>query len=68
MAIVHSITAEKFPKQGNYAGKRVTVRFRMNQSKPTGGAFVRDDCEAPFVKIIQLDDGRFVLSTECRYS
>ncbi len=32
------------------------------------GVIVRDDKEEPGEKIIKLDDGRYVLATECQYS
>lgn len=31
------------------------------------GTIVRDDVEAPYHTIISLDDGRYVLTTECQH-
>ena len=62
-----NITAEKFPKQGSFHRCRVKVCFNYDTSKIVTGTIVRDDMEAPFVMIISLDDGRYVLSTECQY-
>lgn len=66
MGCVSSTTHDKFPKQGTYAGKRVSVLFHYKDPK-LGGVMVRDDIEAPFVAIIKLDDGRHILTTECQY-
>lgn len=68
MSVVQSINAMSFPKQGDRLGKRTTVCFHFNTSQTVGGVFVRDDAESPGVSIIKLDDGRYVLTTECHYS
>lgn len=68
MGCVPSITADGFPGQGILKGKRTSVCFHYDTSKRFNGTIVRDDVEAPFVTIIKLDDGRFVLSTECQHS
>jgi hypothetical protein len=56
-----------FPKQGLHYAKRVQVAFHYDTSKTVGGNVVRDDAEEPWVTIILLDDGRYVLATECQY-
>lgn len=62
-----AIAADRFPKQGTHAGRRVEVCFHYDRSVTLGGLVVRDDVEAPCVTIIRLDDGRFVTSDECQY-
>lgn len=68
MGAVSSIDKDKFPKQGDYLGRRMEVIFHMNTSDPLRGTMVRDDVEEPNLTIIRLDDGRHVLGTECQYS
>jgi hypothetical protein len=67
MGVVANISHDKFPKQGSYANQPVSVCFHYDTSKTIRGKIVRDDSEAPYVMIIALDDGRFVLATECQY-
>ena len=67
MGCVKRITADKFPKQGPWLGKRCDVCFHYNAKQTIGGVFVRDDREEPYVSIIRLDDGRHVLTTECQH-
>jgi hypothetical protein len=68
MGCVDTIRHDGGPAQGNYLGKRVAVCFHYDASKQVNGVIVRDDSEAPFVTLIALDDGRYVLATECQYS
>lgn len=67
MGSVKTIDIDKFPKQGEWLGKRAKVCFNYNTNKSTEGTYVRDDSEEPFVTIIKLDDGRYVLSSECQH-
>lgn len=67
MGIHQSITAGTFPRQGSMLGRRVRVCFHYDGSRWVEGTCVRDDAEEPGVEIFRLDDGRFVLSTECQY-
>jgi hypothetical protein len=65
-----NIGHERFPKQGGFLGKRVSVSFHapgrdVNRELP--GEVVRDDVEEPHRTVIKLDDGRYVLATECAY-
>lgn len=62
-----NIDLDKFPKQGRLFGKKVQVCFHYNSSDTVNGKVVRDDAEDPFVTIIKLSDGRFVLDSECQY-
>ena len=63
-----SIAIDKFPKQGDLLGKRVMVCFHYNTKDIIHGIVVRDDTEEPYRTIIKLDDGLYVLATECMYS
>ena len=63
-----NIGFDKFPKQGDFLGKEVTVCFDYDTDNSLYGEIVRYDVEEPFLKIIQLRDGRYVMSTECQYS
>jgi hypothetical protein len=47
---------------------RVNVCFHYDTSNYVRGTLVREDREEPFVGIIKLDNGRYVLTTECQYS
>lgn len=74
MGCVSTISYDKFPKQadGSYKyphiGKRVWVCYHYDTSMKHIGVIVRDDREEPFQTIIALDNGRYVLGTECWYS
>lgn len=68
MGVVANVGYDTFPKQGDWLGKRVKVCFRYDTKHTIGGTIVRDDRQEPFVGIIKLDDGRYVLSTECQHS
>lgn len=63
-----SIASDKFPKQGAYLNARVEVCFHYDSSKTLMGTMIRDDAEEPGIAIINLDDGRTVLTTECMWS
>lgn len=68
MGCVSTIGHDRFPRQGDWVGKRVEVTFHYDARTTVGGVFVRDDRESPGVGIILLDDGRYVLTTECQHS
>lgn len=68
MGCVDTIKIDKFPKQGQWLHHKVEVCFHYDTSKTIGGIIVRDDREKPGRTIIKLDDGRYVLATECQYS
>jgi hypothetical protein len=63
----NTISATAFPKQGMYLGKQVRVCFEFDTIGAMYGFVVRDDAEHPLRMIIRLNDGRFVLSTECQW-
>jgi len=67
MGSVKNITATTFPNQGDLLGCRARVLFHYGGPQLLG-IIVRDDLDAPYVGIIHLDDGRYVLMTECQYS
>ncbi|OMC38374.1 hypothetical protein A5742_00530 [Mycolicibacterium fortuitum] len=63
-----NIASDRFPKQGSYLGIRVEVCFHYDTGARIGGRIVRDDAEEPGRAIIMLDDGRYVLTTECMWT
>lgn len=67
MGVVDNIRHDKFPEQGSWKGRRCRVMFNYEEPE-IAGVIVRDDRQPPFRTIIQLDDGRVVLSTECQFS
>lgn len=67
MGIHKNIGFDKFPEQGDLLGREVQVCFNYDTGEVITGKIVREDIEEPGRLIIQLADGRFVLSTECQY-
>lgn len=69
MGVHPNIDVDRFPVQSvAFAGKKTNVCFNYDASRRIEGEFVRADREHPFVTIIKLDDGRYVLATECMHS
>lgn len=68
MGCVNTITHDTFPRQGDFLGQRMKVLFHYDTSKLVYGKCVRDDVEEPYRMIIELEDGRHIMSTECQYS
>ncbi len=68
MGVENNISASTFPRQGAFLHRAVEVCFNYDASQLIGGIIVRDDAEEPGRCIIRLDDGRYVLATECQYS
>lgn len=66
MGYVQTIDYDKFPEQGSWKGRRCKVCFNYG-SETIWGVIVRDDREPPNRTIIQLDDGRFILASECQF-
>lgn len=63
-----SVGVDTFPDQDpDWINQRVRVCFDFDASKTVTGTVVRCDSEAPGRMIIKLDNGRYVLSTECNY-
>lgn len=67
MGCVETITATRFPMQGELLGKRVRVCYHYDTKAVDKAVCVRDDREAPGVAIFLTDGGRYVLATECQY-
>ena len=53
--------------QGIYKNKRTKVCFNFDTSRNLEGTIVRDDMKEPWLTVIKLDIGRYVLTTECQY-
>ncbi len=68
MGVHKNIGFEAFPKQGTFLGKTVSVCFNYDTSCRIEGKIVRDDTDEPYLTIIALADGRYVLATECGYA
>ncbi len=68
MGVVANLGFNEYPPQGCWLGRRVKVCFHYDLSQIMLGTVVRDDETVPLRTIIKLDDGRYVLSTECMYS
>lgn len=62
---VFKLSADKFPKQGNYFRKQVDVFFDVGAAESIRGVVVRNDVEPPHVTVIRLINGRHVLGSEC---
>jgi len=67
MGCHENISTEKFPKQGPFFNQRVQVCFNYDTSKTVDRKIVRDDVEDPHKTIIKLNNGNYVLSSECQY-
>ncbi len=67
MGSVRTIGAHKWPKQTALLRRRTKVMFHYQPPELTG-TIVRCDAEEPHITIILLDDGRFVLASECQHS
>jgi hypothetical protein len=68
MGTVPNVSYNTFPKQRlGMLGKAVRVCYMHDTSKQHSGKFVRADAEPPWVDIIRLENGNFVLATECQY-
>lgn len=68
MGVVTNIDLDKFPKQGIFVGRRVTVCFNYDYNHVIQGIVLRQDVEEPLETIIGLVDGRVVRSTECQWT
>jgi len=68
MGVHENISFDKFPKQYESINKDVIVCFYYDTTKTINGIIVRDDSEPPYRTIIKLEDGRYVLATECQYT
>lgn len=67
MGVQTNISSDQFPKQGEQLNCKVKVCFNFDATRTFIGTIIRDDIEEPGLTIINLNDGRTVLSTECQY-
>lgn len=58
----------KVPNQSKDVGKQTKVIFNYDSTQKHEGVIIRDDIEEPFLTLIKLDAGPFIISTECQYS
>lgn len=65
-----NISHDKFPTQSTVfpVGTKVMVCFNYDTSHTFQGTILRNDVAEPYLTIINMDDGRTVLSTECMWS
>jgi hypothetical protein len=69
MGVKTGISMDAWPEQTDWVGRRVDVCFLDDASHRIAGEIVRDDISGNRpITIIKLDDGRYVLNTECQYS
>lgn len=68
MGVQKNVGFAEFPEQGTWVGKRAEVCFRYDTKNKIGATCVRDDREEPHLCIFKLDDGRYVLATECQHT
>jgi len=67
MGVVTDISETEYPKQGEFLNKRCRVVFNYGPTEFLG-TMVRDDVTDPYVGIIKLDNGRYVLTDECQFA
>lgn len=68
MGIVPNVSYDTFPAQGRLLHAVVLVSFNYEgRAREWQGVCVRDDLETPHRTIFRLDDGRYVLSSECQW-
>ena len=68
MGVKKGVSMKEFPKQGTWVGKRCEVCFNYDTSNTIMATCVREDMTEPGLCIFKLDDGRYVLSTECQHT
>ena len=68
MGCERNVGFNRFPRQGSMLGKEVWVCFDYDATNMLFGEVVRDDVEEPYRMIFKLEDGRYVLATECQYT
>ena len=65
MGVKSGISMDEWPEQGAFLNREVEVMFNYDSKRRIRGTVVRDDAQG--ITIIRLDDGRFVLGTECQF-
>lgn len=69
MGIEKYVKSGVFPKQNSYLLNRsVEICIECNDAGMTKGKIVRADIEEPYVIIIHLENGQYVLGSECRFN
>lgn len=69
MGVEKNVSLTEFPKQyEDQVNQKVQVYFNYDTSQGILGTMVRSDAEDPYRGIIKLDDGRYILTTECQYT
>lgn len=68
MGVHENIGADVYPEQSRYKGERAFVVFHYDTSRKFEATVLRDDKDAPWETLLQLDDGRVVRSVECQWS
>ena len=64
--LYENVTSSRFPKQCEARlNRKVFALFHDDLMLRVPGTLVRCDEEMPYVTILKLDDGRFILDTEC---
>ncbi|MFQ3260541.1 hypothetical protein [Reinekea sp.] len=59
---------DKYPDQDNtLLNKKVVVMLGYDSKRPQRGRVLRADASAPSEVVIQLDDKRIVLGSECSF-
>ena len=68
MGVQKSVGINHFPQQGSWLGHKVKVCFRYDTSNLINGTIIRQDIVEPGLTLIELEDGRIILDSECQYS
>ena len=67
MGVSANVGFHDYPRQGSWLNRRMVVCFDYDTANTIGATCVREDDEEPGIMILRLDDGRYVLSTECQF-
>lgn len=67
MGCCEFIDYDKWPEQEDI-GTMVRVCFNYDLTRSMTGKIVRNDMSEPYLTIIRLENGRFVLGTECQFA
>lgn len=59
--------SDSYPKQSKNVNKPVYVCFNYDTTNTISGICLREDIEDPYLTILQLEDGKTVLATECQW-
>ncbi|MDD9212810.1 hypothetical protein [Aeromonas dhakensis] len=67
MSNTANINYGNFPQQGPLLGNRVLVVFHNDTDNAVQGVCVRNDADEAGNTIIQINDGHYVLASECQH-